>query len=86
LTIPSACGAAYETSTPGKKDNTWKDMTLGFPTILACIPIDRYKKIGTICIKDICLTAQSLALADSEDYPTSARLNQWQPETQTIVQ
>jgi hypothetical protein len=34
-------------------------MTLGFPTllikILACIPIDRYKKIGTICIKDTCL-------------------------------
>jgi hypothetical protein len=31
-------------------------MTLGFPTlpikILACIPIDRYKKIGTICVKD----------------------------------
>jgi hypothetical protein len=23
--------------------------------ILACIPIDRYKKIGTICIKDTCL-------------------------------
>jgi hypothetical protein len=34
-------------------------MTLGFPVlpikILACIPIDRYKKIGTICIKDTCL-------------------------------
>jgi hypothetical protein len=34
-------------------------MTLGFPTllikILACIPIDRYKKIGTIYIKDTCL-------------------------------
>jgi hypothetical protein len=34
-------------------------MTLGFPTlpikILACIPIDRYKKIGIICIKDTCL-------------------------------
>jgi hypothetical protein len=33
-------------------------MTLGFPTllikILACIPIDRYKKIGTICTKDTC--------------------------------
>jgi hypothetical protein len=33
-------------------------MTLGFPTllikILACIPIDRYKKIGTICVKDTC--------------------------------
>jgi hypothetical protein len=31
-------------------------MTLGFPTllikILACIPINRYKKIGTICFKD----------------------------------
>jgi hypothetical protein len=34
-------------------------MTLGFPTIptkiLACIPIDRYKKIGTIRVKDTCL-------------------------------
>jgi hypothetical protein len=34
-------------------------MTLGFPTllikILACIPTDRYKKIGTICVKDTCL-------------------------------
>jgi hypothetical protein len=34
-------------------------MTLEFPTllikILACISIDRYKKIGTICIKDTCL-------------------------------
>jgi hypothetical protein len=35
-------------------------MTLGFPTllikkILACIPIDRYKKIGIICVKDTCL-------------------------------
>jgi hypothetical protein len=34
-------------------------MTLGFPTILikilACIPINRYKKIGTICVKDTCL-------------------------------
>jgi hypothetical protein len=34
-------------------------MTLGFPTllikILACIPMDRYNKIGTICIKDTCL-------------------------------
>jgi hypothetical protein len=41
-------------------------MTLGFPTILAkilaCIPIDRYKKIGTICIKDTCLQI-SLAAA-----------------------
>jgi hypothetical protein len=31
-------------------------MTLGFPIIsikiLACIPMDRYKKIGTICVKD----------------------------------
>jgi hypothetical protein len=68
-------------------------MTLGFPTLLikivACIPIDRYKKIGTICIKDTCLaaqTAQSLALEGLEDYPMSARLNQRQPETQTIVQ
>jgi hypothetical protein len=68
-------------------------MTLGFPTllikILACIPIDRYKKIGTICIKDTCLaaqTAQSLALKGLEDYPTSAHLNQWQLDTQTTVQ
>jgi hypothetical protein len=34
-------------------------MTLGFPTlsikILACTPIDRYKKIGTICVKDTLL-------------------------------
>jgi hypothetical protein len=34
-------------------------MTLGFPTlpikILACIPIDRYKKIVTICVTDTCL-------------------------------
>jgi hypothetical protein len=34
-------------------------MTLGFPTlpikILACISIDRYKKIGTICVKNTCL-------------------------------
>jgi hypothetical protein len=34
-------------------------MTLGFPTlmikILACIPIVRYKKISTICVKDTCL-------------------------------
>jgi hypothetical protein len=44
-------------------------MTLGLPTlpikdkkILACIPIDRYKKIGTICVKDTCLRI-SLAAA-----------------------
>jgi hypothetical protein len=34
-------------------------MTIGFPTLLikklACIPIDRYKKIGTIHVKDSCL-------------------------------
>jgi hypothetical protein len=34
-------------------------MTLGFQTlpikILACIPKDRYKKIGTIYVKDTCL-------------------------------
>jgi hypothetical protein len=41
-------------------DNIRKDMTLGVPTlpikkILAYNPIDRYKKIGTICIKDPCL-------------------------------
>jgi hypothetical protein len=58
-------------------------MTLGFPTlpikILACNPIDRYKKIGTICIKGTCLatqTTQSLALEGLEDYPKSVRLNQ----------
>jgi hypothetical protein len=68
-------------------------MTLGFSTllikILACISIDRYKKIGTICIKDTSLatqTAQSLALEGLKVYPTLVRLNQWQPETQTIIQ
>jgi hypothetical protein len=43
-------------------------MTLGFPiiptTILACIPIDRYKEIGTICVKDTCL---QLLLAAAQD-------------------
>jgi hypothetical protein len=68
-------------------------MTLGFLTllikILACIPIDRYKKIGTICVSDTCLaaqTAQSLALEGLEVYPTSVRLNQQQLKTQTTVQ
>jgi hypothetical protein len=68
-------------------------MTLGFLTllikILACIPIDRYKKIGTICVNDTCLaaqTAQSLALEGLEVYPTSVRLNQQQLKTQTTVQ
>jgi hypothetical protein len=65
-------------------------MTLGFPTllikILACISIDRYKKIGTIFIKDTCLAAQSLALESLEVYPMLVRLNQQQPETQTTVQ
>jgi hypothetical protein len=55
-------------------------MTLGFPTlsikVLACIPIDRYKKIGTICIKDTYLTTQSLAFEGLEVYPMSVRLNQ----------
>jgi hypothetical protein len=55
-------------------------MTLGFPTllikILACISIDRYKKIGTIFIKDTCLAAQSLALEGLEVYPMLVRLNQ----------
>jgi hypothetical protein len=41
-------------------------MTLGFPTlptkILACIPIDRYKKIGTIYVKDTCLQIPLLLL------------------------
>jgi hypothetical protein len=31
-------------------------------------------------------TAQSLALEGLKVYPTSARLNQWQPETHTMVQ
>jgi hypothetical protein len=43
-------------------------MTLGFPTIqtkiLACIPIDRYKKISTIYIKDTCL---QIPLAATQD-------------------
>jgi hypothetical protein len=38
---------------------------LGFLTppikILACIHIDRYKKIGTICIKDTCLRIHLVA-------------------------
>jgi hypothetical protein len=41
-------------------------MTLGFPTplikILACIPIDRYKKIGTICIEDASFESHLLLL------------------------
>jgi hypothetical protein len=52
------------------------------------IPIDRYKKIGTICIRGTCLaaqTAQSFALKGLEVYPTLVRLNQWQPKTQTTV-
>jgi hypothetical protein len=68
-------------------------MTLGFPTllikILACIPIDRYKKIGTISIKDTCLaaqTAQSLALEGLEVYPMLVHPNQRQSETQTTIQ
>jgi hypothetical protein len=32
--------------------------------ILACILIDRYKKIGTICIKDICLRIPLVAARD----------------------
>jgi hypothetical protein len=58
-------------------------MTLGFPTllikILACILIDRYKKIGTICVNDTCLaaqTAQGLPLEGLEVYPTLVCLNQ----------
>jgi hypothetical protein len=43
-------------------------MTLGLPTIsttiLACIPIDRYRKIGTICVKDTCL---QILLAAAQD-------------------
>jgi hypothetical protein len=44
-------------------------MTLGFQTILtkilACIPIYRYKKIGTICINDTCL---QIPLATARDH------------------
>jgi hypothetical protein len=43
-------------------------MILGFPTflkkILACIPIDRYKKIGTICVNDTCLRILLAAARD----------------------
>jgi hypothetical protein len=44
-------------------------MTLGFPTllikkILACIPIDRFEKIGTICVKDTCLRIPLAAARD----------------------
>jgi hypothetical protein len=45
-------------------------MKLGFPAllikILACIPIDRYKKIGTICIKDTCLQILFAAAQDPQ--------------------
>jgi hypothetical protein len=47
------------------------------------------QEIGTICLKDTCLaaqTTQSLAIEGLELYPMSVRLNQLQPETQTIVQ
>jgi hypothetical protein len=47
-------------------------MTLGFPTllikILACIPIDRYKKIGTIYV-DILEILRHLALYAMIDRP-----------------
>jgi hypothetical protein len=43
-------------------------MTLGFPTILtkilALIPIDRYRKIGIICVKDSCLQIPLTAAQD----------------------
>jgi hypothetical protein len=43
-------------------------MTLRFPTIpikiVACIPIDRYKKIGIICVKDTCLQIPLAAARD----------------------
>jgi hypothetical protein len=43
-------------------------MILGFPTlpikILACIHIDRYKKIGTMFIKDTCLQIPFAAARD----------------------
>jgi hypothetical protein len=52
----------YDTRIPNKTSN----------------PIDRYKKMDTTCIKDTCLTAQSLALEGLEDYPMSTHLNQWQ--------
>jgi hypothetical protein len=46
-------------------------MTLGIPTlpikILARIPIDRYKKIGTICVKDTCLRIPLVAARDLQN-------------------
>ncbi len=51
-------------------------MTLGFPTppikVLACIPIGRYKKIGTICIKDTCL---QISLAAAQDLQSRGLAN-----------
>jgi hypothetical protein len=51
-------------------------MTLGFSTllikILGCIPIDRYKKIGTICIKDTCL---QIPLAATQDLQSQGLAN-----------
>jgi hypothetical protein len=47
------------------------------------------QEIGTTCVKDTCLiaqTAQSLAPEGLEDYPTSARLINGKLETQTTVQ
>jgi hypothetical protein len=58
-------------------------MTLGFLThlikIVACIPVDRYKKIGTICIKDTCLqvplaTARYLQSRGPVNSPTARSL------------
>jgi hypothetical protein len=51
-------------------------MTLGFSTllikILGCIPIDRYKKIGTICIKD---TFLQIPLAAAQDLQSQGLAN-----------
>jgi hypothetical protein len=44
------------------------------------------QKIITTCVKNTCLTTQSLASEGHEVYPMSVRLNQRQPKTQTIVQ
>jgi hypothetical protein len=62
-------------------------MTLGFPTLLikiqACIPIDRYKKIGTICVKH---TFPRILLAlyvtiDSPEINNTHKINQIEQQT-----
>jgi hypothetical protein len=51
-------------------------MTLGFPAllvkILACIPIDRYKKIDTICVRD---TSLQISLAAAQDLQSRGLTN-----------